>query len=185
MEWDHGPEARKSSQIAIKMLKRLLSTGFDKNTSIDLINSTIALNTKEDMYATLDIAILDLYSGNIELVKNGACPTYVKTNEDVSLIKSLSMPAGIMDNIDLVVYDRDLQDGDIILMCTDGIIDSNTEYQNKELWVKEILKEIATDNVQKIADIILKESIDNGYGQVKDDMTVIVGKVKKNDIKLI
>ena len=60
-----GPEAKKSSSVAVKMLKRMLSNGFDKDTSIELINSTLSLNTQDDMYATLDIAILDLYSGNI------------------------------------------------------------------------------------------------------------------------
>ena len=176
-----GPSARQSSQIAVKMLKRLLTNGFDKDTSLELINSTIALNTKDDMYATLDIGIVDLYSGNMEFIKNGACPTYIKSNETVNIIKSLSLPAGIMDNIDMVVYDRDLEDEDIILMCTDGIIDSNQEYQNSEEWVKDILEQIATDNVQKIADIILKEAIDNSYGQVRDDMTVVVAKIKKVD----
>ena len=34
-----GPEARKSSQIAIKMLERLLTSGFNKETSIELINN--------------------------------------------------------------------------------------------------------------------------------------------------
>lgn len=174
-----GPEARKSSKIAIKMLERLLTNGFDKDSSLELINSTINLNTEEDMYATLDVAIFDLYSGNVEFIKNGACPTYVKNSKAVQLIKSLSLPAGILENIDLIVHDRDIEENDIFVMCSDGIIESNNEYQNKELWVKNILEELITDNVQKIADIILKESIDNGFGKAKDDMTIIVIKVKK------
>ena len=40
-----GPKARQSSKIAIKMLERLLSSGFDKDTSIELINSTISSTT--------------------------------------------------------------------------------------------------------------------------------------------
>lgn len=174
-----GPEARKSSKIAIKMLERLLTNGFDKDTSIKLINDTISLNSQKDTYATLDIAILDLYAGNIEFVKNGACPTFIKNGKDITIMKSLSLPAGILENIDLTVYDKDIEDNDIICMCTDGIIDSNSEYKNKELWVKNLLEEIETDNVQKIADIILKESIDNNFGAPKDDMTVIVAKFKK------
>ncbi len=63
-----GPEARKSSQIAIKMLERLLMSGFDKDTSIDLINTTI-MNVNEEIFATLDIAIIDLYNGKIEFIK--------------------------------------------------------------------------------------------------------------------
>ena len=179
-EWDRGPEARKSSQIAIKMIKRLLKNGFEKDTSIDLINSTISLNTEDDMYATLDLAIFDLYAGNMEFIKNGACPTFIKTKEGVQTIKSMSLPAGIIDNMDVIIYDKDLNQGDIILMCSDGIIESTMEYENKEEWVKRILEEIHTDNPQKIADIILKEAVDNGYGVAKDDMTIMVGKIKKN-----
>lgn len=175
-----GPKARQSSKIAIKMLERLLSGGFDKDSSIELINTTLSASAGEDdTYATLDIAILDLYAGNIEFIKNGACPTYIKQNGKVQIIKALSLPAGILDNISLVVYDKDIEEGDLLIMCSDGIMESNTEYQNKELWVRDILESIGTDNVQKIADIITKEAIDNGYGQVKDDMTIIVAKMTK------
>ena len=153
-----GPEARKSSKVAIKMLERLLTSGFSKDASVKLINSSLAANMQEeDMYATLDVAILDLYAGNMEFMKNGACPTYIKRNKDVQILKSVAMPAGILDKVDLIVYDKDLQKGDIIVMCTDGIIESNMDYQNKELWVKHLLEEMNNDDVQKIADIIISE----------------------------
>lgn len=64
-------------------------------------------------------------------------------------------------------------------MCSDGILESNIEYENKEMWIKNLLEEIETDNVQKIANILLSQSIDNGVGIAKDDMTVIVTKIKK------
>lgn len=174
-----GPEARKSSKVAIKMLERLLKTGFEKDNSIKLINSTMCLNSEDDMYATLDIAIFDLFSGNMEIVKNGSCPTFIKNKKDVQIIKSLSLPAGILGDIDLVTFDTDLEDGDIIVMCTDGIIDSNSEYNNKEMWVKDLLTQLETEDVKKIADIILNEAIDNNVGRPKDDMTVIVAKIIK------
>lgn len=182
MEWVLGEEAKKSSSLAIKMLNKLLTSGFDKDVSLKLINSTLLGNTQEDSYATLDIAILDLFAGNIEFIKNGACPTYLKTNKVVQLIKSFSLPTGILDNIDLTAYDKDIQDGDILIMCSDGIIESNGEYANKELWVKYLLEDIQTDQVQKIADIILNEAIDNNYGMAKDDMTVIAMKFIKTEI---
>ena len=64
-------------------------------------------------------------------------------------------------------------------MCSDGVIESNDEYINKEVWVKYLLEDMQTDDAQKIADILLKESIDNDYGTQKDDMTVIVAKISK------
>lgn len=174
-----GPEAMKSSKIAIKMLERLLTAGFEKDVSLQLINSTLSANTEEDMYATLDIEILDLFNGNMEFIKNGACPTYVKRGKEVQLLKSMSLPTGIVSENDLVVYDFDLEDGDIIVMCTDGIIDSNKEYLNKHLWLKYLLEDMETTDAQQIADIILKEAIDNDFGNQKDDMSVIVAKIYK------
>lgn len=174
-----GPEAMKSSKIAMKMLERLLTAGFEKDVSLKLINSTLVANTKEDVYATLDIEILDLFNGNMEFIKNSACPTYVKRNKEVQLLKSVALPTGILDNVDLVVYDYDLQDGDILVMCSDGIIDSNKEYLNKQMWLKYLLEDIKTDDAQKIADIIIGEAIDNDFGVQKDDMTVIVAKINK------
>ena len=174
-----GPEAMKSSKIAVKMLERLLAAGFEKDVSLKLINSTLAANTEEDMYATLDIQILDLFNGNMEFIKNGACPTYVKRGKDVQLLKAMTLPTGILNDVDLVVYDYDLQDGDILVMCTDGVIDSNKEYLNKHLWLKYLLEDIEINDAQKIADIIIGEAIDNDFGNQKDDMSVIVAKVFK------
>ena len=174
-----GPDARKSSQIAIKMLERLLMSGFDKDTSIDLINTTI-MNTNEEIFATLDIAIVDLYNGKIEFIKNGACPTYIKNKKKVQIVKSLSLPAGTLKDINLTTYDKDIQEQDILVMCSDGILDANVEYKNKELWVKYMLEDIETTNCQKIADLILNEAVDNSYGMAKDDMSIIVCKLSCN-----
>ena len=174
-----GPEAMKSSKIAVKMLERLLTAGFEKDVSLKLINSTLSANTDDDMYATLDIEILDLFNGNMEFIKNSACPTYVKRGRDVQLLKSMSLPTGILNDVDLVVYDYDLQDGDILVMCTDGVIDSNKEYLNKELWLKYLLEDMETNDAQKIADIIIQEAIDNDFGNPKDDMSVIVAKISE------
>lgn len=174
-----GQTAKKSSTTVINMLEKLLKTGFDNDISIGLINSAVNLNSNEETYATIDISIIDLNNGNIEFVKNGAAPTFVKSNNKVEVVKAVSFPAGILDKIDMVVYDKDLKENDIIVMCSDGIIESNTEYNNKEIWLKDILSNITTTDVQKIADIILQEAIDNGYGVAKDDMTVIVAKLNK------
>ena len=174
-----GPEAKRNSKIAISMLERLLCSGFDKETSINLINSAILTANKDEMYATLDIEILDLYAGKMQLLKNGACPTYIKNNKSVTMIKSTSLPAGVINSVKIDTYDKDINDNDIIVICSDGIIESNIEYANRELWVKHLLEDIQTDRPERIADIILKEAIDNNFGKAKDDMSVIVAKILK------
>ncbi len=172
-----GKEARKGSQIVTKMLKQTLSAGFEKTDSLELINSTVKLST-EEIYATIDVTILDLYKGVIEFIKNGACKTYIKNKQEVTCVESNSLPLGILNEVDFTAYDRDMKDGDIIVMCSDGIIDSNREKEGDE-WFIELIKNISTTNVKKIASIILNEAVDNGYGILKDDMTVIAIKISK------
>ena len=179
MEWALGEQANKSSKTVINMLEKMLTTGFDKDVSIGLINSAINLNSNEETYATIDISVIDLINGNIEFIKNGACPTFIKTNKKVETVKAVSFPAGMLEKIDLVVYDKDLKENDIIIMCTDGILEANSEYENKELWLKNLIEQIETDDIQKITNIIMQEAIDCNLGIAKDDMTVIVAKIVK------
>ncbi len=172
-----GTEAKKSSQIVTKMLTQTLSAGFDKEDSIELINSTVKLST-EEIFATMDVAIFDLYKGIVEFIKNGSCKTYIKNKQNIDIVEPNSLPLGILNDVDFTAYDKDLHDGDIFIMCSDGIIDSN-QVQTGDKWFLKLIKEINTNNVKKMADIILNEAIDNGYGILKDDMSVIVAKVVK------
>ena len=175
-----GTKARKSSTQALKLLESLLLSGFDKKTSLDLINSSL-INQNDDTFATLDIAIVDLYKGNIEFIKSAACPSYIKNNRKVQTIKANSLPTGILEKGNIQTFDYDINSGDILLMCTDGILDANIEYKNKELWLKYLLEDIETNSTQKIADLVLNEAIDNNFGVIKDDMSVLVCKFIKRD----
>lgn len=170
-----GKEARKSSTQALRLLENMLLSGFNKEISLDLINTSL-INQNSEIFATLDIAIVDLYKGNIEFIKSGACPTYIKNKKKVQVIKSNSLPTGIVEGNNIQTFDKDINSGDIILMCSDGILDSNIEYKNKELWIKYMLEDIETNNTQKISDLIINEAIDNNFGVAKDDMSIIVCK---------
>ena len=175
-----GKEAKKSGTQALRLLENLLLSGFDKNISLDLINTAL-MNQNSEIFATLDIAIIDLYMGTIEFIKSGACPTYIKNKKKVQIIKSNSLPAGIVGETDIQTFDKDISQGDILVMCSDGILDSNIEYKNKELWLKYMLEDIETTNTKKIANLILNEAVDNNVGVVKDDMSIMVCKFVKKE----
>lgn len=170
-----GKKASNSSQEALDMLENLLKSGFDKQTSIDLITTSL-INKNDEMFATLDVIIADLYTGKIEFLKSAACPTYIRNRKKVQMIKSKSLPLGIVNDKNLEIFDKDIQAGDIVLMCSDGILEANIEYSHKELWVKYLFEDIDSNNTKKIADLVLKEAIDNNFGKAKDDMTVLACK---------
>ena len=172
-----GSNANHYSQMAIQMLENLFVSGFDKKVSLELINSALAKNDAENTYATLDIAVLDLLQGNMEFMKLGACPTYVKTGDQVMEIQDKSAPAGMLMTLRAVTYDKDLEAGDLIVMCTDGVLDSKKEDKQ---WLRKIIQQIQRENPQEIADMILREAIDNDLGRARDDMTVMVIRIENN-----
>lgn len=170
-----GEKARECSKITLKLLKQILSAGFNNEETINLLNTKMNLINKKDMYSTLDASILDLYTGNINILKNGASNTYIKNKKSIKKIESKNIPIGIVDDIELQEEKIPVSDGDIIVMCSDGVLDAKDETNNS--WIESFLKNISTNNVQKISDLILAEAIDNNFGVAQDDMTVIVSKI--------
>lgn len=172
-----GEKARRASKFVINSLNTLLSNGFEQDETIQLINSELNFNKDSEMYATVDMSILDLYQGNILISKNGGCNTYIKSKKTVKIFKESSLPVGIVEDPGLETEVAPVSEGDIILMCSDGLLESGSE--GKKDWIEEFLKNVNTNNVQKIADIITNEAIDNCYGIPKDDITVVVAKIIK------
>ena len=172
-----GKKARESSKLTIKMLEDMLANGFDNDELINFINDSVNFNTDQDMYATLDFAILDLYTGKVKIAKSGACHTYIKNRKSVRVVKSQTMPVGIIEKPELDIQTIDVADGDIIIMCSDGLLESQNDIGKD--WIEEYIRNISTTNVQKVADLIVAEAVDNSFGIARDDITVIIAKVVK------
>ncbi len=172
-----GKEANKASDIVIKTIKKYMNAGFEKEVALDLINTNLMAKAQNETFASLDLGIFDLYEGSLELIKNCACPTFIKNGKNVKKIHAISLPTGILSNVDSVIFDTDIKPGDIVVMCSDGVLEANMEAIDKEEAFSDFLKNIKIENTKKIADIILEEAIDKSFGHIKDDMTVIVAKI--------
>ena len=172
-----GEKARECSKLALRLVKQMLSAGFNEDESIEMINSRMNLTSNSEIYSTLDIAILDLYIGKIQILKSGACNTYIRNKKNISKVKAESLPVGIVNNIKLQSETVNIENEDIMVMYSDGVLDTKEEMQKE--WLEDFLKNVNTNNVQKLADLILAEAIDNSYGIAQDDMTVIVSKIVK------
>ena len=116
-----GKQAKESSKQILKLLENLLLSGFNKKISLDLINSSL-INKSAETFATLDIAIIDLYKGNIEFIKSGACPTYIKNKKRVQMIKSSSLPTGIIEGAHVQSF----------VVSHSYLINRNTKYRQND-----------------------------------------------------
>ncbi len=174
-----GQKADCQSRAAISLLEQFMETGFDKDTAIKLINSILVLKSDDDSFATIDLSAIDLYDGKVEFVKIGAVSTYIKRPERVETVKTVSLPAGILSDIETEMICKNVNSGDFIIMVSDGIIDSFKSDEGGEKSLVNYIEEIENVNPQGIADIILNKAYSNSGNKAKDDMTVLVAKVWK------
>ena len=172
-----GESAASNSRVAIDLLEKFLDSGFDKDIAVKIINSVLVLKSAEESYATMDIAAIDLHSGQVEFVKIGSPPAYIKKRDKVEIIKGASMPAGILENLDMDISGTRVNAGDFIVMVTDGVTESDLKNDDFGDWIMNFLDQIETTNSQELADLIIEKALQNYGEKVCDDMTVLVAKL--------
>jgi stage II sporulation protein E len=172
-----GYKASVESGTTIRLLEKFLYAGFDKDLAVKSINSLLLMKSNEETYATIDLSVINQYNGEVEFVKVGAVSTFIKYEDHVDVIKVGSLPVGILKNVEMEFVRKKLQDGDFVIMVSDGILDSNQSEINKERWLAEVINNINTRNPQKIADEILNTCLDANGGVACDDMTIMVAKI--------
>ncbi len=174
-----GLKANKESAAAISILEKCLEAGFDEEIILKTINSMLVLRSNDEIFTTLDISLLDLYSGKLQLIKTGAASTFIKRKDKVEIISSQSLPVGILKDVDFQGYETYLEDGDFLIMMSDGLLEANTQTDRKEEWMKEVIMNMDTMNPETLANGILQISEEVSNGDIRDDMTVLVTKMWK------
>jgi stage II sporulation protein E len=172
-----GPKAALESSTAITLLEKFLYAGFDKDVALKAINSLMLLKSNEETYTTIDMTVINQYTGEVEFVKVGAVSTFIKHEDEVQIIKTGTLPAGILSSIDVELVKRKLGDGDFVVMVTDGVLDCRQDPTDKEKWLAEIIRDIDTRNPQRLAEEVLQRCLEANGGVAPDDMTVLAAKV--------
>ena len=171
-----GEKAHRQSTVTLNMLEKMMEAGFGKEMSIRTINSMLMLRSTEEIFSTIDLAVLDLHQGKVEFNKIGSAPSFIKRRGGaVEMIHSSSLPMGILSEIEVKEHSAQLQDGDFIILLSDGILEANQE--GGEEGVLQLLREINTRNPQELADKILYHALKDATQTPEDDMTVLVTKV--------
>lgn len=172
-----GAGAGLESKVCIDLVRKYLEAGYSLETAIDVVNSIMSMKFNEDeKFATLDFNMIDLYTGDISFVKFGGVISFVKRGEFVEIIKSDTLPIGILDNLDVNKIKSNVKDGDVVVTITDGVIDVDKENVGGYLWLKEYL-ESYEDSIEMLSDNIVGKAKELSGDKIYDDMTVVVSKV--------
>lgn len=167
-----GSEANEYSMRFIELLEQLLEAGFSEEAAVSLINDVFAANDIVGTPVTLDMCSINEYEGRADFWKMGAMPSFIKSRDGVKVVDSSALPAGVIGNSLIDHRSVELNDGDYIIIMSDGVLDALPFY-DKEKRMKEIIEGIEERMPQAIAERILNEVY--FYDEkVADDMTVLV-----------
>ncbi|MCU9615275.1 stage II sporulation protein E [Caldibacillus lycopersici] len=179
----NGERAHNESYETLLLLKKILQSGIDEEVAIKSINSILTLRTTDEIYATLDLAIIDLQDAKSKFIKVGSTPSFIKRSDKVIKIQANNLPIGILQEFEVDVVSEQLKAEDILIMMSDGIFEGPKHIENIDLWLKRKILEIETNDPQEIADLLMEEVIRTRGGYIEDDMTVVVAKIKHNNPK--
>ena len=168
-----GSKANEESEMIVDLLQKFIEAGFRKNTAIKLMNSAMMLQGEENYFSTLDYAIVDMYTGEVELIKIGGAATFIKHGEEVECIDKGTLPAGVEAWMEVESMKRKLSNGDFLVMVTDGVIEYLHVRNPKETMI-DIIGMIKTENAGVMAEEIMEQVMLRCGGVAKDDMTVLV-----------
>lgn len=173
-----GPQAEQESNAAVELIEKFAHTGFNKITAINTVNSIMTLKfSADEKFSTVDLSSIDLYTGQAEFMKVGAVASFIKSASKVDVIKSKTLPMGVLDKVDIDIINKKVKNGDIVVMLTDGALDYNKESAGKTDWLVEFLENTSCSNPKELVDEIIDKTLELSGGKVKDDITVVVSKI--------
>ena len=124
-----GEDARRESAMAVRLIERFLRAGVEAPPALKTLNSALNLRAEvSDSFTTIDLLTLSLKSGEGELYKYGAAPSYIKRGGRVRRVSCTCLPAGLAEGaLPPEKTHVRLESGSFFVMVTDGVADSTDE----------------------------------------------------------
>lgn len=167
----HGKRANQISSSVLSLIENFFSAGFKESLIASSVNR-VMLNNIDENFTCLDAAVVNTMDGTCDFIKLGASVSLIKSKNTTKVISCDSLPIGIVKNMTAKMKKEVLNEEDVIVLASDGVVDrflSVEEYSN-------FVNNETTTNVNMLANIILEEASARPTDH-EDDMTVITIKL--------
>ena len=169
-----GEYARRISESTISLLESFYRAKMPPNSVLSTINKLLTFS-KEETFACVDVAVIDLDCGRADIVKIGSPVGFILSGNTVKVLDSGSLPLGILDSLRPETASYELQENDTLLFLSDGI--TGAFGSTTDLY--DVLKSIPSNNPQQLTDLLLDSALKAYGGVAKDDMTALAVRLFK------
>lgn len=169
-----GKVACEISSAALSLIESFYKAGLKSELILSTVNKLLAVNT-EDSFTALDVGVINFTDCTADFIKYGSPYGFIVGKGGIRIIEGSSLPLGILDELKPSVCKTQLENGDMIILITDGISES---FGSSSTMI-DFLREIPAKNPQTLADTILNKAVELTGGKKNDDMTVLAVRVYK------
>nr|WP_319487360.1 SpoIIE family protein phosphatase [uncultured Caproiciproducens sp.] len=170
-----GGRAAVDGAMASGILSRLVKAGIGFDASLKIVNSALMVKSGDESLATIDLAALDLFSGNLEFMKAGAPISVLRKSGRAVVIDAPSLPIGILNDINFTKSSDSLGKGDLLILLSDGALAAGDD------WICDTVEKWGGQIPQELAEEIVTQAIARRTDGHDDDITALVLKVKENE----
>lgn len=174
----NGELAHQESSEALKILRCLLSFNIPIKTAIQTLQQLKQHSNANERFFSLDICMIDRERQRATFYKKGATPTFLVRNQQIQLINLAQLPVGVMSDQEVDHVTLDLEEDDVLLMCSDGIVE---QFPNMDELEQVILNQIGK-TPKTIAKNILQATVSKHKGKIRDDMMVLVVEYRRQAV---
>lgn len=191
-----GEEACRDSERVLELTEKYLDVGFALAEASDMVNSLFVAQGRELNMPTLDACMVDLVDGTVTFRKYGSSDSYIRRTNRIERIRNSGYPLGFQMREDakegtkegtfgldsLLEEGRQLKDdelqyelneNDCILMLSDGVL----ECYGDEKSLLNLFQNMEIEDTKEAANYLMQYTIRRCGGHIRDDMTILVGKL--------
>ena len=169
-----GKEAENLSSTTLSLIESFYKAGLSSPLILNTVNKLLSINT-EDSFTALDLSVIDFNACTADFIKYGSPYGFIISDQGIRIVEGNSLPLGIIDELKPSVCTAPLNDGDIILLLSDGVSDAFGSSGE----VIDFLRTLPAKNPQTLADEVLYTAIKKNGGEKKDDMTALAVRIFK------
>lgn len=168
-----GETASADSGQVVELAEQILEAGLSGYMTVQMMNSLMRTQAQEEHMSTLDLCRVDLQKGTASFVKAGGVCSFIRHRDSVERVGENSLPLGFEEEMQIRECIKFLEDGDFIILLSDGIIQ---EWSSDDclMDIQRQIGLISSKSPQDMANRILRYAIERSRGKIRDDMTVLV-----------
>ena len=169
-----GVNAMQESRAALEMTVESLRAGYTQAQALSVVNALMLMCTGREMYATMDLCLVDLHSGEAAFEKMGACASYVVRSGEVRTVQAQTLPVGVLPDAQPGSMRMTLACGDVVVMLSDGVLES---YPGGEEALQEAIAKLCRLHPQAVGERLIEQCL--LHSEARDDMSVLCMRVSR------